>query len=191
MVAFYGKVRFRIFTYHFLHTLFSTIKPNSGYLNLKAIPSTPFIQSSQGKDDMGAGEGGAFQIQEYDTLTTTHQNIASITYEGGNIVRVAGTLSEHTETAAVLHYTFKFVQVAEKQLRFVVEIGGVENIKKMGTFEHVLITFASRKEEQFYGFGEQFSFCDAKGEKIPILVRCVEIYDSDELWLQCNRNDFL
>ncbi|RUP50665.1 hypothetical protein BC936DRAFT_138186 [Jimgerdemannia flammicorona] len=117
-----------------------------------AISDTPFLQSSQGTDDIGPGEGGAFEIHERDVHTTGHQTIVAIKHAGGDTVRVEGTLAERAGTAPSLSYSFEFGEP--------------------------VIVYASRKEEQFYGFGEQFSFCGAKGEKVPILVRYVGCFSS-------------
>lgn len=45
------------------------------------------------------------------------------------------------------------------------------NLKGFGEFNRVYLTFASEREERFYGFGEQFSCMEFKGKKVPILVQ--------------------
>lgn len=38
-------------------------------------------------------------------------------------------------------------------------------------FNRIRITYSSEKSERFYGFGEQFSFMDFKGRRVPIFVQ--------------------
>jgi hypothetical protein len=35
----------------------------------------------------------------------------------------------------------------------------------------VFLTFASSRDERFYGFGEQFSRMEFKGRRVPVLVQ--------------------
>ncbi|KAL3637145.1 hypothetical protein CASFOL_019444 [Castilleja foliolosa] len=38
-------------------------------------------------------------------------------------------------------------------------------------FNRICITYSSEKNERFYGFGEQFSYMDLKGKRVPIFVQ--------------------
>ncbi|KAJ7514003.1 hypothetical protein O6H91_23G022100 [Diphasiastrum complanatum] len=42
---------------------------------------------------------------------------------------------------------------------------------RLPRFNKVQLTYVSEKSERFYGFGEQFSFFDMKGRRVPILVQ--------------------
>lgn len=49
----------------------------------------------------------------------------------------------------------------------------MEEIKGKETKElnRIFFTYSSERSERFYGFGEQFSFMDFKGKRVPILVQ--------------------
>ena len=38
-------------------------------------------------------------------------------------------------------------------------------------FNRVFLTYASERDERFYGFGEQFSRMEFKGRRVPVLVQ--------------------
>eukprot|EP01018_Ginkgo_biloba_P036644 Gb_08338 [translate_table: standard] len=46
-----------------------------------------------------------------------------------------------------------------------------KKLNQRPTFNRIAITFSSQKDEKFYGFGEQFSYMDMKGKRVPILVQ--------------------
>jgi hypothetical protein len=48
----------------------------------------------------------------------------------------------------------------------------------MADYYRLILAYESRPEEDFYGFGEQFSYSSLKGQKVPILVRYILIYDN-------------
>lgn len=50
------------------------------------------------------------------------------------------------------------------------EMGNFD-IPKAEEFNRVWLTYASDENERFYGFGEQFSYMNFKGKKVPILVQ--------------------
>ncbi|XP_004493399.1 uncharacterized protein [Cicer arietinum] len=51
------------------------------------------------------------------------------------------------------------------------EIGDKVEMTKPKEFNRVWLTYASDENERFYGFGEQFSYMNFKGKRVPILVQ--------------------
>ncbi|KAM7271509.1 hypothetical protein ACFE04_030723 [Oxalis oulophora] len=55
-----------------------------------------------------------------------------------------------------------------------VEIGGeneVGEVSKPKEINRICLTYASEVDEKFYGFGEQFSYMEFKGKRVPIFVQ--------------------
>lgn len=48
---------------------------------------------------------------------------------------------------------------------------GKKKLKYIPAFNRIALTIFSERDEKFYGFGEQFSYMDMKGKRVPILVQ--------------------
>lgn len=44
-------------------------------------------------------------------------------------------------------------------------------VERPEEFNRVFLTYASSRDERFYGFGEQFSRVEFKGKRVPVLVQ--------------------
>lgn len=51
------------------------------------------------------------------------------------------------------------------------ELGESSVIETALEFNRVCLTYASERNERFFGFGEQFSHMDFKGKRVPIFVQ--------------------
>ncbi|KAH8555350.1 glycosyl hydrolases family 31-domain-containing protein [Umbelopsis sp. PMI_123] len=146
------------------------VKNSAGRVVWKSIHNYPFVQSTLGHDYIGDGEGGCFKIEEHDerltvlqTITTVKHTDKSVTIQGG----IGHKLVPPTHT----DYTFTFIELSPKHLQFQVRVGKEGVPLQSNSYRRVIITYESHKEEDFYGFGEQFSYGTLKGQKVPILVR--------------------
>ena len=72
---------------------------------------------------------------------------------------VSGTLAGGGESAA---YTLTFSPDSAGRLRFVAKVEEPYN--------RVYLTYASRPEEHFFGFGTQYTRLDMKGKKVPVFI---------------------
>lgn len=131
----------------------------------------PFLSCSVGKDTVSSGENGVFKVTETDEKITRIQTVTKIERENESTIKVFGGLGPKFVLPTHMDYVFTFKEVSGRQLQFSVEI--LHRDDSMKEFNHIMITYESRPEEHFYGFGEQFSHTTLKGQKVPILVRYV------------------
>lgn len=66
-----------------------------------------------------------------------------------------------------INYVFKLQELSNKQLDFSIQL----NLDNDTEHHRIIFNFESNAQEDFYGFGEQFSYSTLKGQKIPIFVR--------------------
>ncbi|XP_004303593.1 PREDICTED: putative alpha-xylosidase 2 [Fragaria vesca subsp. vesca] len=57
------------------------------------------------------------------------------------------------------------------RLRWVWSFTRPREAQQFKEFNRVCLTYSSEETERFYGFGEQFSYMDFKGKRVPILVQ--------------------
>lgn len=129
----------------------------------------PFLSSSLGHDTAAIGENGVFKITEQDDKPTRIQTITKISREDDKTIKIYGGLGAKLVLPTHMEYVLTFKEVTHRQLQFSVEITQRDPI--MNDYDRLMLTFESRAEEHFYGFGEQFSYSTLKGQKVPILVR--------------------
>lgn len=77
--------------------------------------------------------------------------------QGANEVRFNGVFLDCEELAFDLSFT-----LVEEQLRFTLIVDNEQ-------YNHLTLQYQSNAEEQFYGFGEQYSYLNLKGKDLPIL----------------------
>ncbi|CAO3582318.1 unnamed protein product [Absidia cylindrospora] len=68
-----------------------------------------------------------------------------------------------------MDYMASFKEISPQQLEFSIKVLRCD--RSMEQYQRLILTSRSRKEESFYGFGEQHSSVDHKGQKVPILIR--------------------
>jgi alpha-glucosidase len=81
---------------------------------------------------------------------------------GSQGVLVQGTLDCGGERAA-LGYILELVEVGQGQLGFTLSLADPQ-------FNRAFLTYASNAEEHFFGFGEQFTYFDLKGQRVPLFT---------------------
>lgn len=156
------------------------------FILLVAIHGEPFLSSTIGTDDFGmapttdpssdtlkpAIAAEVFSpVVEHDTSATRLQTITRIAYDETEkgVVNVFGGLSPKLVLPTHMDYKLSFKEISPKQLELSVTVLNID--RPMEMYQRLLLTGLSRKEESFYGFGEQFHTVDHKGQKVPILVR--------------------
>ncbi|KAL0094407.1 glycosyl hydrolases family 31-domain-containing protein [Phycomyces blakesleeanus] len=144
------------------------IKNSNDLVVWKSLDNTPFLSSTSGEDSIGPGEGGVFKIVEHDQDPTHLQTITHVEHTAETVV-ITGGLTTKLVQPTHLDYTFTLKAISPRQLQFTVKFSRKD--PSMLDHNRVLLTYASRKEEEFYGFGEQFSYTSFKGKKVPIFVR--------------------
>lgn len=105
--------------------------------------------------------------------TTTSQSIDSITHDAApsSSLKLTGQL-HFTESLdrAPIDYQLTFSEKNEKHLEFDIDITAPSITDKDNSYR-ILLAYSSLPNEDFYGFGEQFSYSTLKGQKVPIFIR--------------------
>ncbi|CEP11093.1 hypothetical protein [Parasitella parasitica] len=146
-----------------------TVKNMHGRIIWKSLHNLPFLSTCLGKDSVSPGDNGVFKITEHSEKPSRLQSITKIEKENDTTVKVFGGLSAKLVLPTHMDYVMTFRQVSHRQLQFSVEI--THRDPSMEDYNRLILTYESRPEEHFYGFGEQFSYVSVKGQKVPILVR--------------------
>ncbi|SAM05871.1 hypothetical protein [Absidia glauca] len=166
--------------------LMVTVKNLKGGVIWQSIHNEPFLSSTIGTDDFGmvsttdsssdttkpSTAAGVFTpVVEHDTSATRLQTITRIAYDETEkgMVNIFGGLSPKLVLPTHMDYKLSFKEISPKQLELSVTVLNID--RPMEMYQRLLLTGLSRKEESFYGFGEQFHTVDHKGQKVPILVR--------------------
>lgn len=110
---------------------------------------------------------------EHDEHITRLQTITRIE-TSNNQVRIYGGLGTKISPATHLDYEFILEELSPNQLHFTARI--VNRDTPMANYQRLLLVFESHKDEDFYGFGEQFTYGSLKGHKVPIMIRYVCVY---------------
>jgi alpha-glucosidase len=101
---------------------------------------------------------GSYDIRDSLAAVYNNQAIGSIREADGEVI-ITGVLSGD---AGKQDYTMRLRPAAPGDLEFVLELTGGCN--------RAFISYASDRDEHFFGFGEQFSRVDMKGRRLPIFV---------------------
>ncbi|KAI8330040.1 glycosyl hydrolases family 31-domain-containing protein [Blakeslea trispora] len=159
-------------TYALSQSFSVTVHANENYVSIQgrhnqviwqSLKGAPFILSSLGEDTFKNGDGGVFRITEIEdgpANTTVSQTIERASFEK-QVLQLSGRLGFGQENQEI-NYQLELKAYNEKQLEFRIETDFGDRI---------LLRFSSHAKEDFYGFGEQFSYSTLKGQKVPVFVR--------------------
>lgn len=132
--------------------------------------------SSLGDDEISTEpyNDALYKVVEHDEHITRLQTITRIE-TSNNQVRIYGGLGTKISPATHLNYEFILEELSPTQLHFTARI--VSRDAPMANYQRLMLVFESHKDEDFYGFGEQFTYGSLKGHKVPIMIRYVCIYE--------------
>jgi alpha-glucosidase len=129
------------------------------------IRGEAFLAAAQGQETVEETRGSYF-FSDRLLRVCTRQTIDGITASapdspGGEVVAIRGKLSCGRQTD--IDYTIVFRPAGDNQLVFGASFGDPD-------INRAYLTYASDSDEHFFGFGEQFSRFDQKGQRVPIWV---------------------
>lgn len=121
---------------------------------------TSFVTAAAGKEQVREARAMYFFS---DTLQTTceQQHIQSIHSQGESVV-VQGTLT--CVRRDPVSYTLTFTSISKNALGFEVKLD------QPGEVNRLYFTYETNASEHFFGFGEQFSMFDLKGQRVPVFI---------------------
>jgi alpha-glucosidase len=131
-------------------------------------PDAPLFQNPAGENFLAAAQGtehvtetrGSFFIQDDVTSVQTRQRLLNIQYVS-NVLTLSGDFEG--SDGASLGWSVHISPDGPGRLTFVARV-------EDETYDRLYLNLASTPEEQFFGFGEQFSFANMKGRLVPVFV---------------------
>ncbi len=118
-----------------------------------------FVAAAIGNEEVEE-QRGSFFITDHISRRCANQTIESINTDGDTVIFSGSLTCDQRET---VQYALTFSQVTENQLQFHIQFGNSE-------INRAYLTYASDADEHFFGFGEQFTYFDLKGHRVPIWV---------------------
>ncbi len=125
----------------------------------ETLPGIGFVGAGRGVEHV-AESRGSFEINDEIQAIWTKQYLSSIISNDSAII-LSGTLSR--SKADTIDYTLVFRVLSGNRLQFILQI-------KDSLVNRSYLTYSSEKEEHFFGFGEQFTYFDLKGKRVPIFI---------------------
>ncbi|KAG1306054.1 hypothetical protein G6F64_007889 [Rhizopus arrhizus] len=145
------------------------VKNGNDRIIWKSIQNQPFLSSTLGIDEIICENNGVFKVTEQNERPTRIQTITKIEKADKDTIKIFGGLGLKLVLPTHMDYVFTFKELTHRQLQFSVEVTHRDN--SMKDYSRLILTYESRPEEHFYGFGEQFSYASLKGQKVPMLIR--------------------
>lgn len=132
----------------------------SNRMLLESIRGEAFLGAAAGKEHIKESIGSFF-VKDRIQYRCRKQTVES--FSGGpQGVSVQGTLACQGGAKPV-RYEMQLIPATERRLRFVIRLESKE-------INRTFLNFASSADERFFGFGEQFTYFDLKGRRVPLLV---------------------
>jgi alpha-glucosidase len=122
----------------------------------QSVPGESFIGAARGLETVKEGRG-FFSIKDDLRITCGNQTIDKIWEKDGRL-NISGVLSGDSDRTP---YLLTLTETSPEDLNFIIEL-------QDAAFNRIFFTYASEKEEHFFGFGEQFSSFDMKGKRFAI-----------------------
>lgn len=127
-----------------------------GFALWQTLPGRSFVQAAQGAETVREARG-MFRIRDTLTDTCADQEIRTMALSGGGL-EVTGSL--RCRSGREILFWLVFASPAPHRLDIRVDVEA----------NRAFLTYASSRQEHFFGFGEQFSYVDMKGRLVPIWV---------------------
>ncbi len=127
----------------------------------ETVPGMSFVAAAYGHEKVDESRGSFFFSDKATGSTCATQRLDNIALSG-SAVKLTGTL--RCSGAGSAPYVLVFSQVTPNQLGFELRIDDDD-------LNRAFLTYASPKDEHVFGFGEQFTYFDLKGRRVPIWVQ--------------------
>ncbi|QIN82013.1 alpha-glucosidase [Rubrobacter tropicus] len=124
-----------------------------------SVPGESFVSAARGEETVEE-RNGHFSVEDEVEGLLPDQTIDALRRRDGNLV-LSGRLVGGSGSVA---YTVAFSAVDGNRLRFEVEVDDP-------SYDRVYLTYATRPEERFFGFGAQYTYSDLKGHEVPVFIQ--------------------
>lgn len=125
----------------------------------RSVSGESFVSAARGRERV-RGVRAHYRIRDEVLEEYTDQTVDRVEREGAALV-VRGKLLRR-DGSGEIGYSLAFAPASDGRLRFEAEVEEPCN--------RVYLTYASDKNERFFGFGEQFTHLDLKGRKVPVFI---------------------
>ena len=125
----------------------------------QTVPGESFVMGGKGKETIHEVKGSFFIDDETQDLCED-QTVTRLTVINDALV-FRGDLA--CQSGKSIGYVFTLKPHSSNQLSFSAELDDT-------SYNRIYLNYASEKDESFYGFGEQFTYFDQKGKKLPIFI---------------------
>ena len=125
----------------------------------QTVPGESFVMGGKGKETIHEVKGSFFIDDETQDLCED-QTVSRLTVINDALV-IRGDLA--CQSGKSIGYVFTLKPHSSNQLSFSAELDDT-------SYNRIYLNYASEKDESFYGFGEQFTYFDQKGKKLPIFI---------------------
>ncbi|MEH0154919.1 alpha-glucosidase [Limibacter armeniacum] len=159
------KVKYAIGKFYILlkdDQLIISHQDNPGRIIWQSVAGHSFVQAATGKAEFKQVVG-RFAVEEEKECIWNDQSIEKIEMMPDESLMMQGTLSnaQGLETG----YTLVFSESNENNKRLSFHLT-TDYLKA----NRLYLTYESSQDEHFFGFGEQYSYFDLKGKRLPVLV---------------------
>ncbi len=145
------------------------------YITHRAAPGQWLWYTLHGQAFVGATQSQV-QVQEargsYDFAVRREQTCANQTLDSaavsGGAITLRGTLD--CGGGRSMDYSLKFQAVSDNQLGFDLTVTPDQVLDQGKATVSAYLSYASDADEHFFGFGEQFSYFDLKGKRVPVWI---------------------
>ena len=146
-----------------------TIRNTAGKILWQTLAGEPFVLAAAGRETIHE-KRGMFKFQDDWQVACTRQSVdLLLDTVPGEEITLSGHLFCNDGTSVLYHLNFK-LQPQTSSLQMTVWLQNPETYQAETSLNRVFLTYASSAEEHFFGFGEQFTYFDLKGQKVPIWV---------------------
>ena len=121
-----------------------------------SVPGYGFVAGAVGREEIHESRGSFF-VRDHLQQECLQQTLQKIERKGDAVV-LSGFVQCDTARRA---YTLTWTAASPTQLRFALKLQGLNRAR---------LLYQSGAKERFYGFGEQFTYMDLKGKRLPIFV---------------------
>lgn len=130
-----------------------------GRVRWASRPGAGFLAAARGSETV-TEHRGLFRVRDRLEETWNRQTVERASLDGERLVLTGRLMADRGSGG--IPYTLAF-EPADGALRF-------EAAVDPARANRIILTYATHADEQFHGFGEQFSHFNLKGHRVPVLV---------------------
>ena len=146
-----------------------TVRSQTGKVLWQTIAGQPFVGAAMGRETVEEHRG-MFSFDENWQVVCGNQRVEMIIDSiPGQSMTLSGRLFCNNQDTVQYHLYFEPGKVPNT-IQISAWLQDPQTYEPSPKFNRIFLTYASNSQEHFFGFGEQFTYFDMKGKKVPIWV---------------------